>query len=111
MCRDDRKFAAALLGMHAWVTCHTEPNFQGVRIPVPTNLNIANWAALCVTKEDDLILQFLQFGFPAGYRGPIPTPTFHNHPSPVHHSSDVAAYISKDLKDGAMLGPFDHPPF
>ena len=54
---------------------------------------------------------FLQFGFPAGYESPVPTPTFHNHPSAVHHGSDVAAYISKELKEGPMLGPFNHPPF
>ena len=52
-----------------------------------------------------------EFGFPVGYEGPVPTPTFHNHPSAVHHSNDVVAYIMKELGEGAMLGPFDQPPF
>ena len=100
-----------MLGVHAEVTYYDKPNFWRARIPVPTNLNIGNWAALCVTEEDDLVLQYIQFGFPAGYEGPVPTSTFHNHPSAVHHSSDVAAYMSKELREGAILGLFDHPAF
>ena len=45
----------------------------------------------------------------AGYEGP--TPTFHNNYSAVTHKADVAAYILKELEEGAMLGPFDFPPF
>ena len=56
-------------------------------------------------------MQYLWFGLPAGYEDPPPTPTFHNHPSALHHSSDVAAYILKELRKRAMVGPFDHPPF
>ena len=108
---DGRIFAAALLGVHAGVACYTETNFWGAHIPVPTNLNLGSWAALCVTDQDHLILQYLQSGLPAGYEGPAPTPTFHNHPSTVHHGSDMTAYIIKELKEGAMVGPFDHPPF
>ena len=66
---------------------------------------------ICVTPDDHLTFQFLHFGFPVGYEGPVPTPTFHNHPSAVRHSTDVAAYILKELGEGAMLGPFNHPPF
>ena len=49
--------------------------------------------------------------FPSRLRGSPPRPTFHDHHSAVHYSSDVAAYISKELKEGAMLGPFNHPSF
>ena len=100
-----------MLGMHAAITCYTEPNFREARLSVPTHFNIREWTAICVTEEDNLTLHLLQFGVPAGFEGPAPTPTFYNHPSAVHHSSDVAAYISKELKEGTMLGPFDHPLF
>ena len=97
-----------MLGMFAGVTGYVEPNFRGTRLPVPTNLNLGEWAAICTTEEDALTLQYLTFGFPVGYEGPVPTPTFHNHPSAVHHSSDVAACIMKELVEGAMLGLLFH---
>ena len=108
---DGQAFATALLDVHAVVTSYDQPNFLGTRLPVPTNLNLQQWQQICVTPDDHLTLQFLQFGFPAGYEGPVPTPTFHNHPSAVHHNTDVAAYILIELGEGAMLGSFDQPPF
>ena len=95
-----------MLAVYAGVTCYNEPYLWGACLSVPSNLNIEEWAAICVTKEDAATLQFSQFVFPAGLEGPVPTPTFHNHPSAVHHSSDSAAYIWKDLKEGAMLVEF-----
>ena len=66
----------ALLGVHVGVTCYAKSSCRGAHISVPSNLNLVNWAALCVTIEDTLVLQYLQFGFPAGYEGPVPTPVF-----------------------------------
>ena len=107
---DGAAFADVLLGVHVVVTSYGQPNLWGACIPVPTNLNLQQWEKLCVTPEDHFTFQYLQFGFPGGYEGPAPTHTFHNHPSAVHHSTDVAAYILKELGEGATLGPFDQPP-
>ena len=57
-----------------------------------------------------MTLEYLTLRFPVGYEGPVPIPTLHNHPSAVHHRSDIAAYITKELEEGAMLGPFDPAP-
>ena len=84
--------------------------FRGAHFFVPTNFNLWEWAAICTTEDDALTLDYLTFGFPGGYEGPVPTPTFHNHPSAVHHSKDGTHYITKELGEGAMLGPFDKPP-
>ena len=108
---DGAAFANALLGVHVVVTSYNQPNFRGPRIPVPTILNLPEWEKICVTPEDHLTFQYLQFGFPTGYERPVSTPTFHNHPSAAHHSTDVEAYILKELGEGAMMGPFDQPPF
>ena len=80
---DGQAFAAALMGIHEVVSTSDRPNFLGARILVPSNFNLHSWENICVTPDDRLILQYLQFGFPAGYEGPVPTPSFHNHPSAV----------------------------
>ena len=107
---DSRAFATAMLGVFAGITCYAELNFQRTHLPVRTNLNLSEWAAICTTEEDALTFDYLTFGFPAGYEGPVATSTFHNHLRAVHHSKDVAAYIMKELGEGVMLGPFDTPP-
>ena len=109
--RSGTAFAGVLLTVYVVVTSYHQANLLGARIPVPTNLNLQQLEKICVTPEDHLTLQYLQFGFPVGYDGPVPTPTCHNHPSAVHHSTDVAVYIFKVLGEGAMLGPFDQLPF
>ena len=108
---NSKKFAAALLGLFSAVTCHSQPNFCRACLLVPTNLHLQEWSSICSTVEDDLTLVFLTFGFPTGYEGPVPTPTFSNHASAVKHHHDVAAYITKELGEGAMLDPFDNSPF
>ena len=76
-CATDRcVFASIMLCMFACVTGYTEPYFRCARFPVPTNLNLGEWAAICATEEDALTLEYLTFGFPAGYEGPVSNPTF-----------------------------------
>ena len=56
-------------------------------------------------------MKFLKFGFPDGYESLVPTPATDNHPSALNHTSDVVSYIAMEVKDGAMLGPFEQTPF
>ena len=39
------------------------PNYIGMRIPVPTNLNISNWRRFLVDYWDDQLVDLLEFGF------------------------------------------------
>ena len=93
------------------LTSHASSNFCGARMAVHTNLDLGEWASICHTEEDAVTLSYLTFGFPVGYEGSVPTPSLANHSSARSHSHDFAAYISKELEEGAMLGPFDRPPF
>ena len=52
----------------------------------------------------------MKYGFPTGFQGPIPTPSFGNHSSAVNHPREVKAYIATELSEGAMLAPFLTPP-
>ena len=110
-CVSDRlEFATAMFGVFSAITCYAEPNFCGAHLLISTNLHLHEWVLLFTTEEVDLTLAFLTYSFSVGYEGPVPTPTFNNHPSVVRHSRDVAAYITKELGEGAILGPFDTPP-
>ena len=45
----------------------------------------------------------MKFGFPVGYDGLIPTPTVTNHSLDIHHPCDMAAYITKEVREGGHM--------
>ena len=49
-------FPDIILGMFAGVTGHAQPNFRGAQLPVPTNVNLHEWAAICTTEEEEVHL-------------------------------------------------------
>jgi hypothetical protein len=87
------------------------PNHLVARIPLPTNLHIETWRSMAVGYEDQQVLDFLEFGFPASYKGPIPDSTFINHASARNNPSHIAKYVEKEVAQGAMLGPHRAPMF
>ena len=92
-----------MLDIYRMVTACGQPNFRGARLPLPSNFDFHEWSH---TQADQEVLQYLKYGFPADFEGPIPTPSFGNHSSAVNHPPDVKAYIATELSEGAMLGPF-----
>ena len=78
---------------------------------MPTNLNLKAWAQLVVTPQQCQVVEFLTSGFLAGFEGRVPTPSMANHASTRPHQQDISHYIITEIGHGAMLGPFDHPPF
>ena len=65
---------------------------------------------LALIPEDELVVSFLTYDFPAGYQGPVPSTSLANHTSVDAHPRDIATYIMRELDDGAMLDPFENPP-
>ena len=100
-----------MLSIQAKVAMDGRYNFVGCRIPLPTNLNIAAWRAMAVGYEDQQVIDFLEFGFPASYSGPIPDSTYTNHASARQHPQHIAKYVAKEVAEGAMLGPHSAPMF
>ena len=47
---DRQAFTDIMLGVFAGITRHTEPNFRGAWLTVPTNLNLGEWAAIGTTE-------------------------------------------------------------
>ena len=48
------------------------PNSLGARIPVPTTLNVPEWERLLGhDNQYDELLDFISYGFPLAYMGPV----------------------------------------
>ena len=51
------------------------------------------------------------YNFRVGDEGPVSTPVANNHASALQHPHDVVAYVTKELKDGAILSKYDELQF
>ena len=89
------------------------PNYLGARIPLPHALNVPVWRQyLANFTQDRLLCDFLDFGWPANYTAAaIPTSASTNHGSALAFPQHVSSYLETELEHGALLGPFDTPPF
>ena len=84
---------------------------MGARIPLPRSLNIEAWERLTLGIEDKQLVDFLRYGFPLGYEGPPIGFTAQNHSSATNFPRDIDHYIQTELNAGAIIGPFEVPPF
>ena len=88
-------------------------NYLGARIKVPTELNISNWRALCVNYEDQVLLDYLEYGFPLCVERSNLVHNGHvvNYQSAEQFPADIEAYFQKELNHNAIVGPCDAIPF
>ena len=119
---------------HFWPTCLVEdedflewymayisvrdsgiPNCVGEQILLPSRLKITNWEKYLKAPKYAELLNFLRYGWPSGFIGPITvmdTSLYEdNHKSANDYPDQVDAYIENELKLGSLKGPFDQPPF
>ena len=88
------------------------PNYRGARQPVPHNLNIQAWRDRSHLFPDASLVEMLEFRFPIGYTASHPpAPHTGNHPSANKHPADIDAYLNKELRHSAIIGPADRLPF
>ena len=99
-----------MLDINRSVTACGQPNFRGAHLPLPSNFDFHEWSAIAHTQADQEVLQYLKYGFPAGFEGPIPTPSFGNHSSAVNHPRDVKAYITISCQREPCWAPSLDPP-
>ena len=71
-----------------------------------SNFIFIEWEAIVHSQANLEVIQYLRNGFSAGFEGPIPTPSFSNRASAINHPRDGKAYITTELAERAMLGPF-----
>ena len=90
------------------------PNFMQCRTPLPSPLNIHQWRYYLSDYKDNIVCDFMEFGWPIGYMSPaLPQSILQNHASSLAYPAHVDHFIDTELKHGALIGPFPqtHPPF
>ena len=88
------------------------PNYLAARIPLHSGLKIKAWRSRLTGYHDKDLLDLMEYGFPANYiaDGP-PSPTHHNHKEDPSYHQHIVDYVAKEVRMGALLGPFKVPPF
>ena len=99
-------YNTSMLDIYRGVTASSYPNFMGARLPLPYNFIFHEWEAIVHSQVDHEVLHYLKYGFPVGFEGPFPTLSFGNHPSAINHPRDVKAYITTEIAERTILGPF-----
>ena len=88
------------------------PNYRGAKIPINSNFKQEVWEHYLRGYNDSQVIQFMKYGWPAGYESAeIPCVGLPNHPSSLKLPEEIKSYIAKELKHGAICGPFSSPPF
>lgn len=89
------------------------PNALGARIEIPSQLNIAEWHNTFGHDERYAeMLDFVRFGFPMGYMGPISHyDEQYNHTSANQYSKQIDKFLEKEIELGGIIGPSVERPF
>ena len=88
------------------------PNYLGVKLPLPSGLLIPEWRRRLVGYHDELLCDYLAYGWPINYMAyHAPVATHINHSSALAYPRHVDQFLARECKEGAMLGPFPQPPF
>ena len=104
--------AQAYMAIYCAVHATSLPNYLGAKIPIPSQMNLEAWDTALEGYHDAQVATFLRFGWPGSYTAPSPpTPSVSNHPSATNFAKDLDSFLEKEVRLGAMLGPFDAPPF
>jgi len=98
--------------VHDFVTKTGKPNYLVARVPVPSTLNISKWHELLQGYDDNVVCDFLEFGWPVGFM-PTTLPVFDlwTHHGAILFSEQVTAYLTKEMSLRRVAGPFDTMPF
>ena len=89
------------------------PNYRQARFPVHSDLNIQAWESLLKDSPNTRLLDYLKFGFPLSLCNHefLANKDIVNHFSALQHPSAVTEYLQKEVKLGAILGPFEEVPY
>ena len=90
-----------------------QPNFIGRRISLPFNkFNIPLWRDLLVDYFDNIICEFLEFGFPLDFNKAVvlATDERRNHKGAREHPEYVSNYLTSETERSRIAGPFQTNP-
>ena len=69
-------YTGHIFGIYQQVVMAGAPYYIGARVQVQSNLNLDKWRELAKTPDDQQVVDFLTYGFAAGFKGELPTPSF-----------------------------------
>ena len=94
------------------VGCSGQPNYFSVHLPVTMCLNVQLWRNLLLHYPDNIICDFLEFGWPLGCCSEaIPVFDLQNHRGALNIPVAIKTYLTGEIQLGRVAGPFDVPPF
>ena len=83
------------------------PNYRGSRIAINSDINIDSWRARAHIYNDDSLANMLQYGFPCGHLArKLPKTDLPKHSSAIRNPAHVRKFLDKEVRLGAMAGPF-----
>ena len=91
------------------------PNARGVRIPIPTSLNIGYLERNLVDYFDKEVIEFMKYGWPLSVDSyNVDSVVFSNHRSALDYSGQIDKWLKKAFNKSSVIGPlevnpFDHP--
>ena len=97
---------------HCVVAATGQPNYLTARIPVPSRLNIPAWRFFLRDYHDNIVCNFLEYGWPIGYvRDTVPIFSLRTHRGALDYPDSVSKYLTSEIELGRVAGPFRSAPF
>ena len=109
-----RRTNSVLIKLFEQIYQSGRPNFRGCRVPLPGNqLNIPLWRNLLEDYPDNIICDFLEFGFPLDFNKSVKLNTNErrNHKGARQHPEFVSEYLHREVTRSRIAGPFQSNPF
>ena len=104
--------ALGFIEIYNAVRATSVPNYLGAKIKLPFQMNCDLWDAALHDYHNADVATFLRYGWPGSYTAnTTPTPSVSNHPSALAYLPHADTFIEKEVRLGAMLGPFKELPF
>ena len=107
-------FSLDMVALHERVFASGLPNYRGLRIPLVSKLIIPRWRSYLSAYHDNIIVDYLEFGWPVGYdyrQFGFPVSQLRNHTGATNYPCDLALYLDTELSRHSVAGPFSSPPF
>ena len=100
--------------LHEAVAFTGLPNYKCRRIPIFTHLRLDTWDDLLVDYHDNIICEYLRYGWPVNYDYAtcgFPRTDDRTHRGALNYPAAVSTYLREEISVGVMAGPFSEIPF
>ena len=83
------------------------PNYWQVGVPIKSGLNIETWRRQLHDYKDQVLLQYLEYGFPLSIKDSrsLTEQNTKNHFLATQYHQAVSSYLAKERQFGAIMGP------